>query len=192
MGRVEEFVWLSIARGSDRSIVTRGESARIPTGGLVSFRAATNQVATASRGYAPWRPVMTDLTRRRFLGTSAGFVTAATLATAAKLGSAAQGDPLNIAVIGPGGMGMNHVRLLAARKDVKITYVCDVDANRLAAAAKHVEQSGGSPKPVKDLRQVLDDKSVEAVWIATPDHWHSPAAILAASAGKHVYVEKPV
>jgi len=135
---------------------------------------------------------MSDLSRRSFLNTSAGFVTAATLASAAKLGAAAQGDPLNIAVIGPGGMGMNHVRLLAARKDVKITHLCDVDANRLAAAAQHVEQSGGSPKTVKDMRQVFDDKSVEAVWIATPDHWHSPAAILAVEAGKHVYVEKPV
>ena len=135
---------------------------------------------------------MSDLSRRRFLGSSAGFVTAATLAAAAKLGAAAQNSPLNVAVIGPGGMGTAHLRLLAARKDVRITHVCDVDANRLAAAAKHVEQNGGSPKAVKDLRQVLDDKSVEAVWIATPDHWHSPASILAVEAGKHVYVEKPV
>ncbi len=44
---------------------------------------------------------------------------------------------------------------------------------------------------MKDLRQVLDDRSVDAVWIATPDHWHAPAAILALDAGKHVYVEKP-
>ena len=135
---------------------------------------------------------MTPVNRRSFLGTSAGFVTSAALASAAKLSAAAQGDPLNIAIIGPGGMGTNHLRLLAARKDVRIAYVCDVDANRLAAAAKHVEQNGGSPKAVKDLRQVLDDKSVEAVWIATPDHWHSPAAILAVNAGKHVYVEKPM
>jgi predicted dehydrogenase len=135
---------------------------------------------------------MSDLSRRSFLNSSAGFVTAAALASAARLGAAAQGDPLNIAVIGPGGMGMNHVRLLAARKDVKITYLCDVDSNRLAAAAQHVEQSGGSPKTVKDMRKVFDDKSVEAVWIATPDHWHSPAALLAVEAGKHVYVEKPV
>jgi predicted dehydrogenase len=135
---------------------------------------------------------MSELNRRGFLNASAGFVTAATLASAAKLGAAAQGDPLNVAIIGPGGMGSNHLQLLAPRKDIRITYVCDVDANRLAAAAKHVVQNGGSPKAVKDMRQVFDDKSVEAVWIATPDHWHSPAAILAVNAGKHVYVEKPV
>ncbi len=135
---------------------------------------------------------MSQVHRRDFLGTSAGMVTAAALASAAKLSAATVADPTPVAVIGPGGMGTAHLKLLAARKDVRIVYVCDVDANRLAAAAKVVEQSGGSPKAVKDLREVLDDKSVAAVWIATPDHWHSPAAILAVNAGKHVYVEKPV
>ena len=135
---------------------------------------------------------MSDVTRRSFLSQSAGFVTAAALASAAKLGLAAAGDPLNIALIGPGGMGTNHLNLLAVRKDVRIKYVCDPDANRAASAAKIVEQNGGSAKAVKDMRQVFDDKSIDAVWIATPDHWHAPAAILAVDAGKHVYVEKPV
>src|SRR5436190_10168677 len=130
--------------------------------------------------------------RRQFLNASAGLVTSAALATAAKLSLAAANEPLNVALIGPGGMGTNHLRLLAARKDVKVAYVCDVDSNRAAAAAKLVEQNGGAAKAVKDLRQVLDDKTIDAVWIATPDHWHTPAAILATAAGKHVYVEKPV
>ena len=51
--------------------------------------------------------------------------------------------------------------------------------------------AGNSPTPVDDLRRVLDDRDVDAVYIATPDHWHAPAAILALDAGKHVYVEKP-
>ena len=60
------------------------------------------------------------------------------------------------------------------------------------AAAKKVEAAlEKAPKAVKDMRQVLDDKKVDAVFIATPDHWHAPAAILALDAGKHVYVEKP-
>ena len=135
---------------------------------------------------------MSDFDRRRFLNTSAQVVTAAALTAAARFSGAAAGDPLSVAVIGPGGMGTNHLRLLAARKDVRVAYVCDVDANRAAAAAKLVEQNGGQAKPVKDLRQVLDDKSVAAVWIATTDHWHTTAALLALDAGKHVYVEKPV
>ena len=135
---------------------------------------------------------MAEVTRRGFMNASAGLVTAAAVASAAKLGAAKAASPLNIALIGCGGMGTAHLRLLAARKDLRLAYVCDVDANRLSAAAKIVEQNGGSPKAVKDMRQVLDDKSVEAVWMATPDHWHSPGAILAVNAGKHVYVEKPV
>jgi predicted dehydrogenase len=135
---------------------------------------------------------MPAIPRREFLSASAGLVSAAALAAAAELSAATANEPLNVAVIGPGGMGTNHLKLLSARKDVKVACVCDVDATRLAAAAKLVEQNGGQPKAVKDLRQVLDDKSVEAVWIATPDHWHAPAAILAVEAGKHVYVEKPV
>jgi predicted dehydrogenase len=132
------------------------------------------------------------LTRRDFLSTTSSLVTAASLSHAARLSAADAGDPLTIALIGPGGMGTSHLNLLTARKDVRFAYVCDVDANRLAEASKRIEQSGGSPKPVADMRTIFDDKSVDAVWIATPDHWHSPAALLAVEAGKHVYVEKPV
>jgi predicted dehydrogenase len=105
---------------------------------------------------------------------------------------AARGDSLVLGVIGPGGMGMNHTRLLASRNDVRIEYVCDVDSERLNAAAREVEtRSGVAPRAVRDMRQVFDDRSVDAVFIATPDHWHAPAAVLALDAGKHVYVEKP-
>ena len=89
-------------------------------------------------------------------------------------------------------MGGNHVRHLVARNDVRVAYVCEVDENRLAAMVSLVHKSTGvAPDAVSDLRVVLDDKSVDAVFIATPDHWHAPAAILALRAGKHVYVEKP-
>lgn len=121
------------------------------------------------------------LNRREFLG------------TAAALGLPVQAnDRITAAVVGTGGMGTSHVRLLAARKDARIAWVCDPDRRNAAAAAKVVEQAGGpAPQIASDLRKVLDDKAVDAVWIATPDHWHAPAAILAADAGKHVYVEKP-
>jgi predicted dehydrogenase len=99
---------------------------------------------------------------------------------------------VTVGLIGAGGMGSNHLRMLSKRSDVEIAFVCDVDRDRLAEAAAVVEKgSTRAPKAVKDLREVLDDRRVEAVWIATPDHWHAPAAILALDAGKHVYVEKP-
>jgi predicted dehydrogenase len=128
--------------------------------------------------------------RRTFLkGAGLG---AAAWALSAGAARSAAGSRILAAVIGTGGMGTHHVRQLAARKDVEIAYVCDVDQKQLAGAARLAETgSGKAPKAVKDLRQVLDDRAVDAVFIATPDHWHAPAAILALDAGKHVYVEKP-
>jgi predicted dehydrogenase len=120
--------------------------------------------------------------RRSFLKHSA----AGTAALAFAAPAAGKPDRLPIALIGCGGMGTNHLKQLAARKDVEVRYVCEVDANRLSAATKLVEAGGTTPKPAKDLRFVLEDKQVVAVWIATPDHWHTPAAVLAADAGKHV------
>jgi predicted dehydrogenase len=128
-------------------------------------------------------------TRRRFLR-DAGAGTAA-LAAVTYSRAAGANDRITLGVVGPGGMGSNHLRLLVPRKDARVAYVCDVDAGRLAKAAATVEAAGTAPKTVKDMRQVYDDKAVDAVFIATPDHWHTPASILALDAGKHVYVEKP-
>lgn len=133
---------------------------------------------------------MSTADRRTFLK-GAGLAAAA-WAVQTETIRAAESRAVTVAVIGTGGMGMNHVRHLAGRKDVRLATVCDVDRNRLAEAAKQVESStGNAPKTVADLRKVLDDPRIEAVFIATPDHWHAPAAILALEAGKHVYVEKP-
>src|SRR5262245_10662848 len=136
---------------------------------------------------------MSNTDRREFLKrTGQGAAAAGVLAWSGAVQAKGASDRLVVAVIGPGGMGSHHVDLLAKNKSVHLAYVCDVDERRLAAAAATTERlSGKAPKAVKDLRQVLDDRSVDAVWIATPDHWHGPATILACDAGKHVYVEKP-
>jgi predicted dehydrogenase len=132
---------------------------------------------------------MRSITRRTILEGSA--LGAAALAFGVKTKGSAE-QRVTVGLIGAGGMGGNHLRLLAARRDVDVAYVCDVDRNRLAEAVAMVEKgSNKTPKGVTDLRQILDDRGVDAVWIATPDHWHAPAAILALNAGKHVYVEKP-
>src|SRR5262249_316738 len=81
----------------------------------------------------------------------------------------------------------NHVKSYASLPDAELAYVCDVDEAHLAAANKLAPRA----KPVSDLRRILDDKSVDAVSIATPDHCHTPAALLPLAAAKHVYVEKP-
>ncbi|MEO8497558.1 MAG: Gfo/Idh/MocA family oxidoreductase [Planctomycetota bacterium] len=130
-------------------------------------------------------------TRRRDFLKTAG-VGAVALAMSSQTAKAAANEQITVAVIGPGGMGSNHANLLAARKDVRVKYVCDVDAQRAAKATEAVRSaSGKAPEQVGDMRKVFDDKEVDAVFIATPDHWHAPASILALDAGKHVYVEKP-
>lgn len=127
--------------------------------------------------------------RRDFLKT-----TVAGAATWAFAGIAKADDPskkLGIGLIGPGGMGSNHLNLLAKRKDIDLRWVCDVDQPRLAKALETAKGGGHATKSTADMREVLADDKVDAVFIATPDHWHAPAAILALDAGKHVYVEKP-
>jgi len=132
---------------------------------------------------------MHNTNRRSFLKKTAAGAAALTAASYARAGGA--NDRLVVGVIGPGGMGTHHVRALTSQRDVQISHVCDVDRNRLAAAVKNATSNGREPAAVGDLRRVLDQREVQAVFIATPDHWHAPATILALDAGKHVYVEKP-
>ena len=134
---------------------------------------------------------MTPHDRRDFLKSAGAGVVA--MASASNAAASLKKQKIVLGIIGPGGMGMNHVRHLCERDDVLIAWVCDVDESRLAKAAEHVVASGNNKdvKSTNDLRHVLDDAAVDAVFIATPDHWHAPAAILSLDAGKHVYVEKP-
>ncbi len=92
---------------------------------------------------------------------------------------------LRIAMIGCGGRAKSLAS--AFQKHAKILYACDPDLKR----AKEMLSRTNAAQTTNDLREVLTDDSVDAVVIATPDHWHAPAAILACNAGKHVYVEKP-
>ena len=133
---------------------------------------------------------MNDSPRRTFLK-QAGLAAAVWTGVSSPAG-AAESDRLRIGVIGPGGMGTYHLRLLTSNPEVEIAWVCDVDERRLAKAAEHVESvTEKRPQTSTDMRKVFDDPTIDAVFIATPDHWHAPAAILALDAGKHVYVEKP-
>src|SRR6202044_3823671 len=100
---------------------------------------------------------------------------------------------LNFAVIGLNSRAYAHLSALKANeKTACITHVCDVDTNILNKfAAKTLQAMGSAPTAEKDFRKVLDQKDVDAITIATPDHWHTPMAIAGLQAGKHVYVEKP-
>jgi len=110
------------------------------------------------------------------------------------LRASAQGPSgtVRLAVIGTNNRGLDHIEALGGIDNAQIAYVCDVEDGALAKGVRQAAKlPGPQPKAVKDFRRILDDKSVDAVTIAVPDHWHTPMAILALAAGKHVYVEKP-
>jgi len=135
---------------------------------------------------------MKPINRRQFIQNSAVLAGAVSITGAPAVQAADANNRVIIGLIGPGGMGMSHLRSLAEQKDIAVAYVCDPDEKRMAAAASEAEKSfGRAPKSVKDMRRVFEDPAVDAVVIATPDHWHVPASLLALEAGKHVYVEKP-
>ena len=136
---------------------------------------------------------MTTPHRRAFLEqTGATLAATAALSLVKPARAAAANDTIAMALIGCGGRGRSVARNLAALDGVTMTWVCDPDQRRAAEAVRELEDATGRrPRVTADLREVLDDDAVDAVQIATPDHWHAPAAILACQAGKHVYVEKP-
>jgi predicted dehydrogenase len=101
-------------------------------------------------------------------------------------------DKIRVAVIGTNSRGLAHIEALHTIPNLEIAYICDVEEKALAKGVNLTEKLYGKrPEAIKDFRTILSDKSLDAVSIAMPDHWHTPAAILACAAGKHVYVEKP-
>jgi len=110
---------------------------------------------------------------------------------ASLLGKSAS-DKVVVAVIGVNGRGQVHAQNFARSKNTEVAYVCDVDSTVLGKVIKQTQEAQTrAPKAIDDFRRALDDKGVDAVSIATPDHWHAPMALLAMKAGKHVYLEKP-
>jgi predicted dehydrogenase len=129
--------------------------------------------------------------RREFIDrTTAAVAAAAALSVTRPVGAQGTNGKLIVGLIGCGGRGRGDAARFKAVPDVELAYVCDVDQSRRGKAAD--ELGVAASRAVGDLRRILDDKSVDAVIVATPDHWHSPAAVLACQAGKHVYVEKPI
>jgi predicted dehydrogenase len=135
-----------------------------------------------------------DLNRRGFLAAAATTGAALSLTTAASA-AAVQGanTRLSVGIMGTGGRGSGLATAFQQQPNVDVTFVCDVDQARVDRAAQLVAKVSGraAPRAVTDYRRILDDKTVDILVVATCNHWHAPAAIMACSAGKHVYVEKP-
>src|SRR5262245_44622281 len=145
-------------------------------------------------GCVKWgKPMNTSITRRKFFHQTTVAGTGALVLGAAARSRAAlsPGDKLVVGVMGLS-RGMGHVEALLQIPNAEIAYVCDVDQQRVDKAKGVVgEKQNRAAKGVQDFRRMLEDHDVNAIFIATPNHWHAPATILACAAGKHVYVEKP-
>src|SRR5271170_6805315 len=99
---------------------------------------------------------------------------------------------ITAAVVGTNGRGLAHIGCLTSLPDVEIKYICDVDTRAIDKGIKAAaKKQKNTPQGLGDFRKMLADPSVDVVTIATPDHWHTPMAIMAMAAGKDVYVEKP-
>ena len=133
--------------------------------------------------------------RRQFLKTSAATFGAAFTISGTKSSGRVLGanDRVRIAVAGLNGRGHSHTGAYLGMEDVELAYLVDPDTRTYAKHLSNIAAKGRADKPqeVRDIRQALDDKNVDAVSIATPNHWHSLMTIWSCQAGKDVYVEKP-
>ena len=133
-----------------------------------------------------------NITRRSALKSTALLAAGTALSSFQNVRAAdAAGRKLRVAVVALG-RGLGHVQALLTLPDVEITYIAETDSKRLATGMKTISAKQSSIcEGVGDFRKILEDKTVDAIFIATPNFWHTPAALLAMQAGKHVYVEKP-
>jgi len=134
--------------------------------------------------------------RREFIGKSAvlgsGLAAAGMLSPKPSRATSAN-DKIRLGIMGLGGRGSFLNTRLAERSDVDIIYLCDVNARKLGRAAEEVRSRRNTrPKMTQDFREMLDDKTLDGIVNATPDHWHALGTIMACQAGKDVYVEKPL
>lgn len=139
---------------------------------------------------------MDPISRRGFISRSVSAGALATVASALPRAYGAEStganETLQVGVIGLGGKGQNHVDQLMSIDGVRVVALCDVDPALIAKAQAKLDGAGVQAKHYQDMRELLDNPDVDAVSIATPNHWHALATIWACQKGKDVYVEKPV
>src|SRR5208282_4024827 len=135
------------------------------------------------------------VTRRQFLRTAGSAAAGLTiLGNAASVRATPANDRISLAFVGLGGRGGSLMAGFAQRPDCRIVCLCDPKSSVFANRVKEIAQLQGGKEPacVQDIRRALDDKAVDAIVVATSDHWHCLAAVWGCQAGKDVYVEKPL
>ena len=136
---------------------------------------------------------MATMKRRSFIKTtSLGAAGAAVVSSASFAGVLGANDTINLAVIGTKGRGKALTKAAGICEKARVSHVCDVDTEILGEHLEYCEKElGYKPEAETDFRKLLENKDVDAIAVATPEHWHAPMAIMGMQAGKHVYVEKP-
>lgn len=135
------------------------------------------------------------LGRRGFLQrtATAGVTGLATMLTTNAAKPAPSSEKVRLCVIGIRGRGLSLATQFAARPNAIVSHICDVNENLFDETIRKIRDiQQVQPKPVQDLRRIMDDPTIDAIVVATPDHWHALATIWGCQAGKHVYVEKPI
>jgi predicted dehydrogenase len=133
-----------------------------------------------------------DVSRRSFIQTAAAATVGLGVTGSPHLHARGANDRIVLAVVGTNGRGAQHAKMFSRMPGVEVGWICDVEEKALARGLAAVSPSQDHPARLeRDFRRVLERADVDGVVIATPDHWHAPAAILALAAGKDVYVEKP-
>ena len=136
-----------------------------------------------------------SLSRRGFVGAVAATTAAATIPTSARASASPAADKVRFALIGAGSRANQLLDHYLKRDDCEFVHVIDVDDKHASSTAERIaktQNNGRKPETARDYRKALDDKNVDAVVIATPDHWHCLPTIHACLAGKDVYCEKPL
>ncbi|MBY0524120.1 MAG: Gfo/Idh/MocA family oxidoreductase [Gemmataceae bacterium] len=135
---------------------------------------------------------MARVNRRRFLKQLAAAATITIAGTKSSGRVLGANEVIRVGVAGINGRGGAHIDAYLKMKDVQITYLIDPDTRTFGKYTKRFETAGNKPKTVQDVREALKDKELDAISIATPNHWHSLMTIWGCEAGKDVYVEKPM
>ncbi len=133
---------------------------------------------------------MRKINRRKFLAGSAAIGAGILVAPYSRVLGA--NDDIRVAVIGFRSKGAGHVRSFSRMDGVRLVALCDADQNVIDREVKKIEKDGGKVKTTQDMRRIFDDKEIDAIVTATPNHWHALCTVWACQAGKDVYVEKPV
>lgn len=133
---------------------------------------------------------MSTLARREFLFTSA--VGMSLVASAGPTAKVRANERIRIGCIGAGGRALSLINTFASNRNCEVVAVADLDSRRFGKAVETVQRAQGTtPQTTGDFRRLIDDTSIDALVIGTPDHWHAIPTILGCLAGKDIYVEKP-